>query len=528
MDTLFNEILSAYGKIFIIDLMRYLIPAGTAFLIFWILLKKTLNHRFIQKKWPKTSKLWLEFRYSLGTVLIFAIIGTGVHFANKAGYFHIYKDVNEYGWFYFLLSLVIMIIFHDAYFYWTHRWMHLPKIYKHVHRVHHMSTNPSPWAAYSFHPLEAVIQAMVLPIILALMPVHGLILFIFLTYMILRNVLGHLGFELFPKGFIKNKWINWHTSTTHHNMHHHYFNCNYGLYFLWWDKWMRTNDMRYEDEFREVTSRKKSCPVKFKAVTLLLFFTVSTHAQSPAGKWITFNEATGAPLSVIHIYQNSQTNTWEGKIDSIILQPNQGTDPICVDCPGDLKNLPVIGMQFLWDFQKSGVEWINGKILDPESGSIYSSKLWFENDREIKVRGYGGPFDLFYRTQTWKKLNGEGIAGLWETIDDRYNQVKAHVKLQVIGNELTGTIQKIFLLPHEGNYPICVECDGHLKNKPIVGMKFMYGFIEDGEDWNNGHILDPANGVTYWAKFWLKDKDRLMIRGYLGPFYRTQEWKRIQ
>ncbi|MEQ9377698.1 MAG: DUF2147 domain-containing protein [Imperialibacter sp.] len=528
MDTLLNEFLSAYGKIIIIDFLRYFIPASAAFLIFWLLLKKALNHRFIQSNWPKTTKLWYEFRYSLSTVLIFATIGTGVHLANQKGYFHIYHDIPEYGWAYFMLSLVIMIVFHDTYFYWTHRWMHHPRIYKYIHKVHHMSTNPSPWAAYSFHPLEAIVQALVLPIMLVFMPVHGLILFIFLTYMILRNVHGHLGFELFPKGFIRNNWINWHTTTTHHNMHHHYFNCNYGLYFLWWDKWMKTNDKRYEEEFQEVTSRKKSCPVKLKALTLLLLFTVSAQAQSPTGKWMTFNESTGAPLSVIHIYQNSQTNSWEGKIDSVILQPNQGKNPICISCPDDFKDQPVLGLQFVWGFKKSGNEWIDGKILDPESGSIYNSKIWFESEDEIRVRGYGGPFDLFYRTQTWRRLSGNGINGLWETIDDRFQQVKAHVKLEEKGNELTGTIQKIFLLPHEGNYPICVECDGHLKDKPIVGMKFMYGFKENGDDWDNGSILDPANGVTYWAKFWLKDKDTLMIRGYWGPFYRTQEWKRYK
>lgn len=242
---------------------------------------------------------------------------------------------------------------------------------------------------------------------------------------------------------------------------------------------------------------------------------------------MTFNEATGAPLSVVQIYQNSHTNAWERKIDSVILQPNQGENPICIGCPGDFEDEPVIGMQFLWNFQRSRDEWTYGKSLDPESGNVYNSKIWFENDREIKVRGYGGPFDLFYRTQTWRRLEGSGINGLWETIDDRHNQVKAHVKLRVKGSKLVGSIQKIFLLPYEGNYPICVECDGDLKDRPIVRMKFMHGFRENGDDWNNGSILDPANGVTYAAKFWLTDKDTLMIRGYWEPFFRTQEWKRF-
>ena len=528
MDTLINDFFSAYGKIIIMDFLRYFIPASAAFLIFWILLKNTLRHRFIQSNWPKVSRLWFEFRYSLSTVLIFATIGTCVHLANKNGLFHIYHDFHEYGWVYFFISPIIMLAFHDTYFYWTHRWMHHPRIYKYVHKVHHMSTNPSPWAAYSFHPFEAIVQALVLPIMMIFMPVHGLVLFIFLTYMILRNVHGHLGYELFPKGFIRNKWINWHTTTTHHNMHHQYFNCNYGLYFMWWDKWMNTHDKKYEEHFQKVTSRKKSSHDNIKVTLLFLLFSTSAGAQSPEGKWMTFNELTGNPLSVISIYQNSETKSWEGRIDSVILQPNQGENPVCINCPGDFQNQPVLGLQFLWNFQKSGNEWTGGKVLDPESGNVYSSKIWFEKDDEIRIRGYGGPFDLFYRTQTWKRLEGAGINGLWETIDDRYNQVKAHVRLQVKENELVGSIQKIFLLPHEGNYPVCVECEGNLKDKPIVGMKFMYKFEDTGGDWNNGYILDPTNGVTYTGRFWLKNDKTLVIRGYWGPFFRTQEWRRTE
>ena len=410
MDTLLNEFLSAYSKIILIDFLRYFIPASAAFLLFWILLKKVLNHRFIQSNWPKSSKLWYEFRYSLSTVLIFATIGTGVHLANQRGYFHIYNGIQEYGWIYFFFSLIIMIVFHDTYFYWTHRWMHHPKVYNYVHKVHHMSTNPSPWAAYSFHPFEAIVQAMVLPIMLAFMPVHRLALFIFLIYMILRNVHGHLGFELFPKRFIRSKWINWHTTTTHHNMHHQYFNSNYGLYFTWWDKWFGTEHKSYKERFEDVTHRK---PDKAKVIVMLLLFSITgLSAQTPEGQWMTFDESSGAPLSIIEIYQSQQTNLWEGRIDSVILLPNQGENPICAKCPGRLKDQPVIGMRFMSGYEKSGKEWGDGYITDPVDGTIYTSKIWFENENQLSVRAYGGPLGFFHRTQTWLRVDGQGIEGL--------------------------------------------------------------------------------------------------------------------
>ena len=257
MSTTLKDFLDAYSRIIIIDFLRYFIPASAAFLIFWVFLRKTLEHRFIQSKWPKTSKLWFELKYSISTVLIFAIIGTGVHLLSQKGYFLLYRDINQYSSLYLVISLILLVLFHDTYFYWTHRWMHHQKIFKYVHLVHHKSTNPSPWAAYSFHPIEAVVQALVFPIAISFIPAHTSIIFTFLIYMILRNVLGHLGFELFPKKFIRLKWLNWNTTTTHHNMHHELFNTNYGLYFTWWDKWCKTEHGDYKTIFDEVTSRKR-------------------------------------------------------------------------------------------------------------------------------------------------------------------------------------------------------------------------------------------------------------------------------
>ncbi len=252
-----NETATIFKHILVIDFLRYFIPASLAFILFWVLFKKHFIHRFIQKTFPEKEKLWFEFRYSISTVIIFALIGVGVVTARENGFTQMYEDVELFGWGYIFISFCIMALFHDFYFYWTHRWMHQPKIYKYVHRVHHHSTNPSPWAAYSFHPLEAIVQALVLPILIFTVPLHYLTVFSFLIYMIVRNVWGHIGFEFFPKGFTKNKWLKWHTTTTHHNMHHEFFNCNYGLYFSWWDDLMKTTHDQYSEQFDKVASRSK-------------------------------------------------------------------------------------------------------------------------------------------------------------------------------------------------------------------------------------------------------------------------------
>ena len=71
----------------------------------------------------------------------------------------------------------------------------------------------------------------IVPIMVFLMPIHPLTILVWVLYMTSMNVLGHLGFELFPDGFASGKITKWHNTSTHHNMHHKYVTCNYGLYY---------------------------------------------------------------------------------------------------------------------------------------------------------------------------------------------------------------------------------------------------------------------------------------------------------
>jgi sterol desaturase/sphingolipid hydroxylase (fatty acid hydroxylase superfamily) len=168
----------------------------------------------------------------------------------RRGHTRIYFHLRDHSLFYFVASILFIILLHDTYFYWTHRLMHWKRIFRYVHRVHHLSHNPTPLAAFAFHPLEAVIEAGIMPLVAWVIPAHPLALAISGLYMILMNVMGHLGYELFPKSFVRNKWLNWQNTSTHHNMHHHYSKHNYGLYFNWWDRLMGTNHPRYREEFR--------------------------------------------------------------------------------------------------------------------------------------------------------------------------------------------------------------------------------------------------------------------------------------
>jgi len=235
--------------------LRYVLFAGIAYLVFWKKWKDKFSHRIIQGKLSDFSKIKNEIFYSLTTMIVFGIVGVGIYAAKKAGHTYIYDNIHERSWGYFIFSVIAMIVIHDAYFYFAHRLMHHKKIFKHVHLVHHQSTNPSPWAAFSFHPYEAVLEAGIVPLIISFMPVHSLAILMFLLYMTFLNVLGHLAFETFPKGFVSSYFTNWHNTTTHHNMHHKFFNCNYGLYFNWWDKIFKTNHKDYAIQFELITQK---------------------------------------------------------------------------------------------------------------------------------------------------------------------------------------------------------------------------------------------------------------------------------
>jgi len=247
--------LFSYSVIFLFILARYMIIAGIFFLLYYVLFKEKWSFKKIQQKFPKSKDYQREVLYSICTIAIFAGIGVLVFLTPLKEYTQIYESMADYGWGYWFFSIVLMTFLHDTYFYWAHRAMHHKKLYKLFHLVHHKSTNPSPWAAYAFHPLEGVVEASIVFLIVFLMPFHITALMAFLILTFVYNVYGHLGYELYPKNFHKTTIGRWVNTSIHHNMHHKYFEGNYGLYFLFWDRWMGTLREESAAAFEEVTER---------------------------------------------------------------------------------------------------------------------------------------------------------------------------------------------------------------------------------------------------------------------------------
>jgi len=239
------------------SLQDYLVYAGIAFLIFYVLFAGFFHNRKIQKKFPKFKDYRRDFIYSLITITIFAIIAMLV-FDIYYEYTNMYVDISDKGMTYYVLAYLGMFFIHDTYFYWIHRLMHQPALYRMIHLVHHRSTNPSPWTAYAFHPFEAVLEAGIIPVIAFTLPVHKAALGWFFLFPFIYNVYGHLGYELYPKNFHRT-WIGRYVNTSvAHNVHHKYFTGNYGLYTLIWDRLLGTVNKNYERVYDETTGKNQS------------------------------------------------------------------------------------------------------------------------------------------------------------------------------------------------------------------------------------------------------------------------------
>ena len=188
---------------------RYFIVAGLSFLLFYVIFKSTLTQKKIQERFPAAKDYLREIFYSIITILIFGIVPVVFIFNESVSkYTLLYKDIAAMGWVYYFSVFPVMLFMHDTYFYWIHRLMHNKVLFKWFHLVHHRSTNPSPWAAYAFHPLEAILEAGILVVFLFTLPMHRTNFAIFFLFMIVYNVYGHLGWELYPKKFTRRAWAD--------------------------------------------------------------------------------------------------------------------------------------------------------------------------------------------------------------------------------------------------------------------------------------------------------------------------------
>lgn len=386
MNELLQVYLSAWPTVWAMDTARYLVAAtlmATILALFW---RAGLARRKLQARDPAQGQRRREFLASLRTAFIFSLLGAIIAVGDHQGWITIYKGFSQAGPLYLGLSLALMLVAHDTYFYWVHRAMHHRRLFTLFHRTHHLSRTPTPWAAYSFAIPEAIVHGAFVPLFLLVVPMHGLALLAFGVVQILRNVMGHAGAEVHSAAFGPGRWLGWNNTTTHHDLHHEAGRYNYGLYFRWWDKLMGTEHPDYQRKFEAIVSPGAAIPVPVGAGNAIVrtiagsvlvggLFLAADPAQANdglAGRWMT-----------------------QGAAAIVELAPCSGTPGLCstirwlwdpVDDKGrprldaqnadtGLRARPLIGLSILSGLTRSSKGGWEGRIYNPEDGQTYRATV---------------------------------------------------------------------------------------------------------------------------------------------------------
>lgn len=239
---------------FLVVVGRYILIAGIFHLWFYKWNKNSWSNRTLSKKKIDKKQFYTEVKWSVLTSLIFAVAGSCTALLWQKGYTRLYIDVNKFPLWYLPVSLLLSMFIHETYYYWLHRWMHRPGIFRLLHKVHHDSNTTSAWTAFSFHPLEGLLQAIILPVTIIFIPMHIFVLLFQLTIMTFSSVINHLEIETYPANFHKHFIGKWIIGATHHSLHHKQFKYNFGLYFTFWDKWKKTESPKFTSLFEEKTA----------------------------------------------------------------------------------------------------------------------------------------------------------------------------------------------------------------------------------------------------------------------------------
>ncbi len=190
----------------------------------------------------RSAQIRREIGWSLASAAVYGLPAGIVAWGWQArGWTRIYDRVGDHPLWWLPASVLAYLLAHDAWFYWTHRWMHRPQPFRMAHAVHHASRPPTAWAAMSFHPVEALTGAVVIPALVFLIPIHWGALLLVLAIMTLMGVSNHMGWEMFPARLVEGRIGRWLITASHHHQHHLQYRCNYGLYFRFWDRLCRTD-----------------------------------------------------------------------------------------------------------------------------------------------------------------------------------------------------------------------------------------------------------------------------------------------
>jgi Delta7-sterol 5-desaturase len=244
---------------FLAQAVTYFAIVGLLYLVLWKWGAVRFRGARIQPKQRADRKqITMEVKNTLIVLIAGSPLSLIVAMLYASGSTKLTLDAASIGWPWIAATLVGLLIFNDAWFYFWHRLLHHPKLFRYVHAVHHKSVDVNPFSSYSFHWFEGLILgAWVLPVVL-IVPIYIPLLGVLHTIGLANNVMSHLGYEFLPRGLLRMPLLRWMNTSTFHNLHHSAFRGNYGLMFRFWDRILGTELANYEATFNERGVVKKT------------------------------------------------------------------------------------------------------------------------------------------------------------------------------------------------------------------------------------------------------------------------------
>lgn len=379
-----------------INIVRYIFIAGFMFIFFYKLFPGYFSKNKIQDKIAKTKDFIREISHSLKTTVVIAAVSVMIFSTPLAEYSQVYYNINDMPLWWIPVSVVLMLIIHDTYFYWMHKTVHHPKLFKHIHLVHHKSINPTPFASFSFHIYESILEGLIAPILLLTLPLHPLSLLIFSTFSFLFNAYGHLGYEIMPKWFRRSFLFEILNTSTHHNIHHSKFKGNFGLYFRLWDRVMKTENPNYVKEYDVIQNRRfgkkeasnhswKSVITIFISGIALLSLLSFTNTKTSSIEGIWRNDELGVVVKIL-----KKDNLYFGQV-------------LSSDNPEDDNKIKANGMVVLLkNFKKQNeTTYCCGKLYAPKKGIMIDATMTLKDANTIRLVGVYG---IITKSSTFKKI----------------------------------------------------------------------------------------------------------------------------
>ncbi|WP_428522267.1 sterol desaturase family protein [Roseibium sp.] len=403
--TLFVELAST-------EFMRYILAATGLHVLLNSGLRPLALRRRIRSDQPPKGQIRREILTSARSVLVFAGISLAAVWAVKMGWAQVHQDPDTYGWPYFFLSVAILIVGHDTWFYWIHRLLHDKRLYRRWHHLHHRSFKPTPFTAFAFNIGEAALHGLYTPLVILLLPVSYLALFLFSIHMIVRNTIGHCGVELFPSAKSGRPFFDWLTTVTHHDLHHASPNWNFGLYFTFWDRLMGTEHPDYLKHFAatrtslsslETVGEKSTARPILKRLGLGAAVMIAACLTSPSAD---------ADQSAAELERLSGSWVSEGYGAVVKLHScNQPPTELCgtliwIWSPQSQQHL---GMKMLWGFRFDGSGWRRGEIAIPGKNQVFRSDIQMINLDTLQVKGCAV---IVCKSQIWRRLDSLPHIGL--------------------------------------------------------------------------------------------------------------------